>query len=56
MTTLREDFVSCYYSLILFLFILWLEGVCINAVPIDDKYRRLSIPTNSNVALRGRSS
>lgn len=60
MTTLREDFVSCYYSLILVLFIFWLEGVCINALPgqwpIDDKYRRLSIPTNSNVALRGRSS
>lgn len=33
MTTLREDFVSCYYSLILVLFIFWLEGVCINALP-----------------------
>lgn len=38
MTTLREDFVSCCYSLILFLFIFWLEGVCINALPVQFRY------------------
>lgn len=33
MTTLREDFVSCYHSFILSVFLFWLEGVCINALP-----------------------